>query len=98
MQAGKEIARSPGNPKARRDLVLQEVGEEGLLHDREGELVHILNLTALMTWRLCDGNRSVDQIAAALRESFSSTEGIDVRRDVEGILARFAERGLLERN
>jgi len=85
-------------PRARRDLILQEVGDEGLLYDREGGLVHILNLTALCAWRLCDGSRSVEQIARGVEESFRSTEGVDVRRDVEEIITRFAKRGLLERS
>ncbi len=93
---GQDISRLRSAPRGRRDLVLQELGDEGLLYDREGALVHILNLTALFTWRLCDGTRSVDEIAAAVRDAFSGTDRTDVRRDVEGLVARFAERGLLE--
>lgn len=84
-------------PRARKDLVLQELGTEGLLYDREGSLVHILNLTALHAWRLCDGSRTTDEIAEAVRATFAGTEKRDVRGDVEELLARFSERGLLER-
>ncbi len=85
-----------GGPRARKDLVLQEVGEEGLLYDREGAMVHILNRTALHAWRLCDGRHTVDEIVEALVSAFSGAEATRVRRDVEKMLAGLLERGLLE--
>ena len=90
-------AGTPGaRPRARGDLGLQEVGEEGLLYDREAGKVHILNRTALFTWRKCDGTRTAEEIAGALRETFAGPAAVDIRRDVLQILASFAERGLLE--
>lgn len=83
-------------PRARRDLVLQEMGDEGMLYDRAGALVHILNLTALFVWRQCDGVATVESISDSIRRSFSGTDGRDLRRDIEGVLERFAEKGLLE--
>ena len=87
----------PERPRARPDLNLQEVGEEGLLYDREGAMVHILNQSALFTWGLCDGSRSLDDIAAALAMNFRGVDGVSVRQDVERILSRFVEQGLLDR-
>jgi hypothetical protein len=84
-------------PRTRRDLVLQEVGEEGLVYDRDGALVHILNLTALFAWKLCDGTRSTVEIVEAVRAAFSGTAARDVQRDIEALLERLEERGLLER-
>ena len=94
---GQERQVSPKSPRTRHDLVLQEVGDEGLLYDREGALVHILNMTALFAWKLCDGTRSVEEVAEAVRSGFRGTATQDVRRDIEGLLARLEERGLLER-
>lgn len=97
MLGSQESTPSSGPPRARRDLVLQELGEEGLLYDREGALVHVLNLTALHVWRLCDGTRSIDQIASAIRGAFQVTDGVDVGRDVSRLLGQLSERGLMER-
>lgn len=83
-------------PKGRRDLALQELGEEGLLYDREGALVHILNLTALHAWRLCDGTRTTEQIAMSVAGAFSGADPNSVKTDIEKLLAQFTERGLLE--
>lgn len=90
-----EMARTP---RTRRDLALQEVGEEGLLYDREGAVVHILNRTALHAWRLCDGRHTVEEIVTSLVSAFSGAERDRVRRDVVKMLADFTERGLLERD
>ena len=89
-------SRLEGRPRARRDLSLQEVGDEGLLYDREEGMVHILNRTALFAWRQCDGSRTADQISGLLQEAFRNSTSVDIRRDVLQILASFAERGLLE--
>jgi len=86
----------PGAPRARRDLSLQEVGEEGLLYDREGAMVHILNRTALFAWRMCDGRRKPEEIGAALVKAFRGAEPGRVEADVRRILEEFEERGILE--
>jgi hypothetical protein len=89
-------SRPEGKPRARRGLSLQEVGEEGLLYDREAGMVHILNRTALFAWRQCDGTRTGDEIAGLLHGAFQGPSSVDIRRDVHQILSSFAERGLLE--
>jgi len=83
-------------PRARKDLVLQEVGKEGLLYDRDGELIHILNVTALQIWKACDGERDLSGLEMIIRERFNGLDGHDVRSDIESLLTQFDERGLLE--
>lgn len=90
------VMTAAGAPKARRDLVLQEVGKEGLLYDREGELVHILNVTALAIWKACDGESSLIAMESLIRTRFSGLDGHDVKADIEKLLRQFDERGLLE--
>ena len=83
-------------PAARKDLTLQEVGREGLVYDREGEVIHILNATALTIWKACDGQKDLDALEATVRGKFSGLEGRDVRSDIENLLKQLEERGLLE--
>jgi hypothetical protein len=94
-QAG-VMTESPALPKARKDLVLQEVGSEAFLYDKEGELVHILNVTALEIWRACDGRRDVPGLEARIRERFADVEGHDLKADIGQLLEEFRKRGLLE--
>lgn len=83
-------------PKARRDLVLQEVGQEGMLYDRAGERIHILNITALTIWKACDGARDLDGLTQLVAGRFTSIDGQDIKGDIEKLLSDFEERGLLE--
>ncbi|HEY4277701.1 MAG TPA: pyrroloquinoline quinone biosynthesis peptide chaperone PqqD [Conexibacter sp.] len=56
----------------------------------EGALT--LNQTAVDVLELCDGARSLDEIAGVLSEKYG---GADVRADVGELLAAIAERGLV---
>lgn len=71
-------------------LQYDDVREEHLLLIPEGAVR--LNPTAVQVLELCDGERSVEQIAAALSERYA---GADVAEDVRELLAGMAERGLV---
>jgi pyrroloquinoline quinone biosynthesis protein D len=67
-----------------------KVREQDVLLFPEGALV--LNDTALEVLQLCDGERTLDEIAAILGERY---EGADVRDDVAELLDGIGERGLV---
>jgi pyrroloquinoline quinone biosynthesis protein D len=66
------------------------VREQHVLLFPEGALV--LNETAVEVLQLCDGERSLDDVAAVLSERY---EGADVRDDVSELLDGIGERGLV---
>jgi pyrroloquinoline quinone biosynthesis protein D len=67
-----------------------KVREQDVLLFPEGALV--LNDTAVEVLTLCDGERSLDEIAAVLGERY---EGADVKDDVSELLDGIGERGLV---
>ena len=71
-------------------LRYDEVREEHLLLVPEGAVR--LNPTAAEVLALCDGERSVDEIAGVLSTRY---DGADVGEDVRELVAGMAERGLL---
>jgi pyrroloquinoline quinone biosynthesis protein D len=71
-------------------LRYDEVREEHLLLIPEG--VVRLNPTAAEVLELCDGERSLDDIAGALSARY---EGADVRVDVLELVDAMAQRGLV---
>ena len=67
-----------------------KVREQDVLLFPEGALV--LNDTAVAVLELCDGERSLDEIAALLGERY---EAADLRDDVAELLDGIGERGLV---
>jgi coenzyme PQQ biosynthesis protein PqqD len=67
-----------------------EVRQRHVLLFPEGALT--LNQTAADVLELCDGHRSLDEIAGMLGERYS---GADVRDDVEQLVTAIADRGLV---
>ena len=71
-------------------LRYDEVREEHLLLIPEGAVR--LNPTAAEVLELCDGERSLDDIASALSERY---DGADVHDDVRELVDALAEKGLV---
>jgi len=82
-------------PRKRTSVVLRELGTESMLYDPEGDKVVRLNTTARRIWDLCDGDRDIPAIAAAIQSEFAVGSGADVGRDVAKAVAGFAAAGLL---
>jgi len=81
-------------PKARKErLVTRELPEELLVYDLDRHKASCLNRMAMATWRRCDGQATVPEIAEALRGVF----GIPVdERAVWLALERLSRAYLLE--
>jgi pyrroloquinoline quinone biosynthesis protein D len=71
-------------------LRYDDVREEHLLLVPEGAVR--LNPTAAAVLELCDGERSLDEIAGVLDSRY---EGADIHDDVRGLVDAMAQRGLL---
>jgi pyrroloquinoline quinone biosynthesis protein D len=76
-------------PRRRADIVLQDVGGEAILIDPKTDEAHVLNGSAARLWQLCDGERSIDEIAAefgALYELSAADVIDDVREVVDDLV------------
>jgi pyrroloquinoline quinone biosynthesis protein D len=71
-------------------LQYDDVREEHLLLVPEGAVR--LNPTAAAVLELCNGERSVDEIAGTLAERY---DGSDLRGDVQELVEGLAEKGLV---
>ena len=82
-------------PSARPDVALRRVGSEWVLYDAAGDRAHVHNATAAAIWAYCDGGHDPAAMAEALARDVPAAEPDAIRRDVEGVLRRFAAEGLL---
>jgi len=75
----------PSNSLSHRDLV-----DELLFYDASGETVHVLNGPARDIYLLCDGTRSIGDIAAWMFDHYEVdrvTAAADARRMVDELVA-----------
>lgn len=86
----------PG-PARRRDLVVGDLNDDQetvIVEPATGRAVS-LNTTAAAVWFLCNGERTIGEIAAAIREVYPATPAANVEADVRKILDDFREKQLL---
>lgn len=81
-------------PLQRADLTTRELDGETLILDRQHEQVHQLNTSASYVWKRCDGRMTVREIAESMARDFTISLG-EAEKDVEGLVSRLKELGLL---
>jgi len=83
------------SPTPNKDVSLQRVGQEAILHDRRNGRAHVINESAAQIWELCDGQNTFDQIVSAFAAAYALPTA-DVQADVQYILAKFHELRMLD--
>ncbi|MEA3375400.1 MAG: PqqD family protein [Chloroflexota bacterium] len=76
-------------------IICRDVGGETMLYDPETESGHVLNATAAAIWRLCDGERDVEAIAAGLERAFDGTATVALQTDVARTLGTLRSLGVV---
>ena len=74
---------------------LTEMEGEGILYWREQAKMLYLNETARVTWQLCDGDRTVPEIADILAAEFPDLQ-TEVTLQVKELIEQLAAEGVLE--
>jgi PqqD family protein of HPr-rel-A system len=83
------------SPTPNKDVSLQRVGQEAILHDRRNGRAHVINESAARIWELCDGQHTLDQIVSTFAADYA-LPAADVQADVQDILAKFRELRVLD--
>ncbi len=82
------------NPKVRtQNLLIEQIGDEVVIYDRENNKSHLLNKAAAVVWRQSTGSASIEEVT----KSFCEETGLDADADVVLLaLRQFREARLLE--
>ncbi len=75
----------------------RDLGDEYLFYDRDRDHVHVLNGSARKIFLLCDGIRTVAEVAAAFSKRYETDETV-VRQDAERIIRELTDLGILSLN
>ncbi|MFH1212560.1 MAG: PqqD family protein [Candidatus Neomarinimicrobiota bacterium] len=81
-------------PTVRPDLPFREMNDGGVVYDYRTDTLHSLNTTAAYIWTLCDGQHTITEIIASIRENFNRFE-IDPATEVFQIIEKFHTLKLL---
>ena len=81
-------------PRARPDVTVTDIDDEIILYDPSDGSTHALNLTGALVWDLCDGTRTLEEIADTVADDFGRPRE-QTRPDVEALAARLYALGLI---
>lgn len=77
--------------KAAEGMEASAVPDGYVVYDEANEKVHYLNPTAAVAFTLCDGSKSVDDIATFLKDAYDLGE----TPDLEALFTSLVEAGLV---
>ena len=80
-------------PRRLAELDINQIEDGFVIHQANRDRAHYLNHSAVVVLELCDGQRSVSDIAECIRKVYGL--GTAPRRDVEDVLAKLAAEGLI---
>jgi hypothetical protein len=82
-------------PKVRQDLVAVDIDSEAVVYDPEEALLHHLNPTAAVVFKLCDGSGTIRELSEDIAEVLGMPFDT-VQRQVRRVVSQFKREGLLE--
>src|SRR5438093_2852876 len=82
-------------PKLRQDLVAVDIDGEAVVYDPEEVLLHHLNPTAAVVFKLCDGSGTVRELSEDIAEVLGMPFDT-VQRQVRRVASQFKREGLLD--
>ncbi len=81
-------------PLPDKEFTLEELDNELLLYHPAKTTTVYMNQTASIIWRLCDGERTVNEIISLIKDSYPEA-GSGVEQDVEATLKMFSDHGAI---
>jgi hypothetical protein len=82
-------------PKVRDDLVVVDIEGEAVVYDPADVLLHHLNPTATVVFKLCDGSGTVRELSEDIAEVLDMSMD-KVLRQVRRVVTQFKRAGLLD--
>jgi GGDEF domain-containing protein len=87
---------SAGRPRKAANILRGELPDgEVVVSLAGGERALILNSTADAVLALCDGSRTIDEIAHFVRDTLSIPAGTDVVHDIASVVDELARAGIV---
>ena len=82
-------------PKVREDLVVVDIDGEAVVYDPAEVVLHHLNTTAAVVFKLCDGSGTTRELSEDIAEVLGMSVNT-VLRQVQHVVSQFKQAGLLD--
>jgi hypothetical protein len=82
-------------PLRKEGVLSRQLGDEWLLYDQTNGSIHVINSVAEFVWRMCDGSNTLVDIENHVRNDFSIPDGVNLEKDLGGIIQNFSDIGVL---
>ena len=82
-------------PRQRSAVLEMDMGDGVVLYDDASSLVHHLSPSASIVWQLCQGEASVDELAADIADAYG-LKSSEVEEQLTATIAEFDATGLVE--
>ena len=93
--SGGSPSSATARPRRVAEIAARLVDGELVLYDPRTQRLHVLNPTAGLAWRLCDGQHDQASLVAALAELYPQDREA-IAHDVDRLIERLHGEGLLE--
>ena len=77
------------------DILELDMGDGLILYNHDSSLVHHLNPSAALLWRLCDGEASVGDLADEISQEYALGDGAALEQ-ISAVIAEFDALDLVE--
>jgi hypothetical protein len=82
-------------PLRKDGIMSRQLGNEWILYDTASGAVHVVNSMAEFVWRMCDGSHNLVDIENGVCNAHVVPEGRNVSKDLEDIIRKFADLGVI---
>src|SRR2546422_6230256 len=82
-------------PKVREDLVVVDIDGEAVVYDPDEVMLHHLNTTAAVVFKLCDGSGTTRELSEDIAEVLGMSVNT-VLRQGRHVVSQFNQAGLLD--
>ena len=82
-------------PKQVGEVWVRRESDQAAIYDPAAGALHRLNPSALAIWELCDGETTIEEMAAAVAE-LTSMQRSSAQHDVEAAIRKLAALGLVD--
>lgn len=83
-------------PSRKKSVIAKELDHRLILYNPDAKEIYLLNDSASLVWKLCDGGFTIEKIADATAQKYDLSSRLEIQGDIVEIVGDFKKEGLVE--